>query len=92
LSEDAKLRNLRDRILDAAKTERNGLLIISMSVFLVCAGLIISVVVNNVAAYVGGTLVTVLGFLSTLFGFYISIHYAHQYNSLLEELDTSAER
>jgi Ni,Fe-hydrogenase I cytochrome b subunit len=92
VSEDAKLRNLKDRILDAAKTERNGLQIILMSVFLVCSGLIISVVVNNVAAYIGGTLVMLFGFVSTLFGFYVSIHYAHQYNNLLEELDMNAER
>ena len=73
-----------------ARNERNGLLIFQMGVVLVCAGVIISVLGNNIVAYIGGIFFIVLGTLSTLFGFYVSVHYAHQYNNLLKELDTIA--
>jgi hypothetical protein len=87
LSEDGKSGNLRERIIEAARNERNGLLIILMGVFLANAGLIIIVIGSNGVAYAGGIFMT-LGILSTLFGFYVSVHYAHQYNNLLQELDT----
>ena len=92
LSEDAKSGNLGERIVDAARNERNGLLIIPMGVFLVSAGLIISVVGNSGFAYFGGIVIMALGVLSTAFGFYVSVHYAHQYNNLLKEIDTAAQR
>jgi len=88
LPEEVKLRNLSERILEAARNERNGLLIIPMGVFLVSAGLIISVAGNNTIAYLGGGISMMLGLISTIFGFYVTAHYAHQYNNLLEELDT----
>jgi hypothetical protein len=87
LSEDAKSRNLKQRIIDAARNERNGLLIIPMGVFLVSAGLIVSVVGNTSVAYFGGIFFVESGILSTMFGFYVSVHYAHQYSNLLKELD-----
>src|SRR3989337_1135994 len=43
LSKDVKLRRLRERIIDVARNERNGLLMFQMGVFLVFAGVIISV-------------------------------------------------
>ncbi len=92
LPEDVKSRNLVPRIMDAARNERNGLLIIPVGVFLVSVGLIISVVGNNTVAYIGGIFVMVLGLFSTILGFYVSVHYAHQYNKLLKELDTIAKR
>lgn len=87
LSEDTKLIDLRERIIDVARNERNGLLIIPMGVFLVGTGLIFSVIGNNSLAYIGGIFVSVLGIFSTMFGFYVSVHYAHQYNNLLKELE-----
>jgi len=87
MSEDAKLRNLRQKIMDVARNERNGLLMIPMGVFLVSAGLVISVVGNNSVAYIGGIFFVLSGILSTMFGFFVSVHYAHQYNNLLKELD-----
>ena len=78
------------RIMDVARNERNGLLIFQMGVVLVCAGVVISVLGNNSIAYIGGIFFVVLGTLSTVFGFYVSVHYAHQYNNLLRELDTLA--
>jgi hypothetical protein len=84
LSDDAKL---RETIIEVARNERNGLLIIPMGVFLVCAGLILSVVGSSGFAYFGGISVSALGVFSTLFGFYVAVHYAHQYNKLLEELE-----
>ena len=90
LSKDVKLRRLRERIIDVARNERNGLLIFQMGVVLVGAGLIISVLGNNSVAYIAGIFAMVLGTLSTMFGFYVSVHYAHQYNNLLRELDTIA--
>ncbi len=88
LSEDVKSRNLRERIIDVAINERNSLLIFQMGVVLVCGGLIISVLGNNSVAYIAGIFFVVLGTLSTVFGFYLSVHYAHQYNNLLRESDT----
>jgi hypothetical protein len=90
LSEDVKLKSLRERIIDVARNERNGLLIFQMGVFLVFAGVIISVLGNNIVAYVSGIFFIILGTLSTVFGFYVSVHYAHQYNNLLKELDIIA--
>jgi hypothetical protein len=84
LSDDAKL---RERIIDVARNERNGLLMIPLGVFLVCAGLIFSAIGNSGLAYFGGILISVLGIFSTLFGFYVVVHYAHQYNDLLKELE-----
>jgi len=87
LSDDAKLKDLKERIIDVATNERNGLLIIIMGVFLAGSGLIFSAIGNSGLAYFGGILVSVLGIFSTLFGFYAVLHYAHQYNALLRELE-----
>jgi hypothetical protein len=84
LSDEAKL---KERIVEVARNERNGLLIISMGVFLVSAGLIFSVIGSSGLAYFGGIFVSVLGIFSTLFGFYVAVHYAYQYNDLLKELE-----
>ena len=82
--DDAKL---RERIMEVAKNEINGLLIIPMGVFLVGAGLIFSVIGNSGLFYFGGISISALGIFSTLFGFYVSAHYAHKYNDLLNELE-----
>jgi len=87
LSEDVKLESLRERIIDVARNERNSLRIFQMGVVLVCAGIIISVLGNNSVAYFGGIFFIILGTISTVFGFYVSVHYAHQYNTLLKESD-----
>jgi hypothetical protein len=87
LSDDTRLKELRERIIDVAKNERNGLLIIPMGVFLAGAGLIFSVLGSSGLAYFGGIFVSALGVFSTLFGFYVAAHYAHQYNDLLKELE-----
>jgi hypothetical protein len=84
MPENATSRTLSERIMDVARNERNGLLIFQMGVVLVCAGVIISVLGNNSVAYVGGIFFIVLGTVSTVFGFYVSMHYAHQYNNLLK--------
>ena len=85
LSEDAKLRDLRERIRDVTINERNGLLIITMGVFLFCLGLVFSALVKNNLVFIGGIFSSALGIFSTLFGFYVAAHYAHQYNNLLKE-------
>ena len=86
-SEDTKLRDLRERIRDVTINERNGLLIITMGVFLFCLGLVFSAIVNNSLVFIGGTFSSALGIFSTLFGFYVAAHYAHQYNNLQKELE-----
>jgi hypothetical protein len=50
-------------------------------------GLIFGAIGRSVLAYVGGTFVSALGIFSTVFGFYVAVHYAHQYNNLLRELE-----
>jgi F0F1-type ATP synthase assembly protein I len=92
LSEDTKLENLRQRIIDVARNERNGLLIFQMGVVLASAGVIISVLGNNIVSSISGIFFVILGTLSTVFGFYVSVHYAHQYNNLLKELDSIVNR
>jgi hypothetical protein len=87
LPEDAKLKDLRERVIDAATNERNGLLIIPAGVLLVGLGLIFSVIGSSGLAYFGGIAVSALGTFSTLLGFYVTAHYAHQYNDLLKELE-----
>ena len=87
LSEPENSRSLSEKITDVARNERNGLLVFQMGVVLVCAGVIVSVLGCNSMACVGGVFFIVLGTVSTVFGFYVSIHYAHQYNNLLKELD-----
>ena len=87
LSDDAKIKDLKERIIDVATNERNGLLIIIMGVFLAGSGLIFSAIGNSGLAYFGGILVSALGIFSTLFGFYAVLHYSHQYNDLLRELE-----
>ena len=84
LSDAAKL---KERIIVVARNERNGLLIIPMGVFLAGAGLIFSAIGHSGLAYFGGISISVLGIFSTLFGFYVTVHYAHQYNRLLRELE-----
>lgn len=84
LSDDAKL---RERIIEVARNERNGLLTIPLGVFLVGAGLIFSAVGNSGLSYFGGFSISALGIFSTLFGFYVSVHYARKYNDLLRELE-----
>jgi amino acid transporter len=86
LSDDEQLKDLRMRIIDVARNERNGLLIIIMGVFLAGSGLIFGAIVGNELAYFGGIFISALGIFSTLFGFYVVVHYAHQYNDLLKKL------
>jgi hypothetical protein len=76
---------LREKIIEVSRNERNGLLIIVMGVFLALAGLIFSAVGGSEIAFLGGTFVSALGIFSTLLGFYVTAHYAHQYNELLKE-------
>ena len=87
LSKEAKLKDLRERIIVVSRNERNGLLIIPMGVFLAGAGLIFGAIGNSGLAYGVGIFVSVLGIFSTVVGFYVSVHYAHQYNNLLKELE-----
>jgi pilus assembly protein TadC len=87
LSDDAKLEELRERITDVARSERNGLLIIPTGVFLLFVGLIFSVIGSNDIAHFGGIFVSALGIFSTLLGFYVTVHYARQYDDLLNELE-----
>lgn len=86
-SEDTKLRDLKERIRDVTINERNGLLIITMGVFLFCLGSVFSAVVDNSFVFIGGIFSSALGIFSTLLGFYVVAHYAHQYNNLQRELD-----
>jgi uncharacterized oligopeptide transporter (OPT) family protein len=87
LSEESKLIDLQERIRDATINERNGLLIITMGVFLFCLGIVFIAIVNNNIAFIGGTFSSALGIFSTLLGFYVVAHYAHQYNNLQKELE-----
>ncbi len=83
LHEDSKL---SEKIIEVARNERNGLLIIIMGVFLALAGLIFTAVGGSNLAFLGGPFVSALGIFSTLLGFYVAAHYAHQYNELLKDL------
>ena len=78
---------LLKRIEDVARNERNGLLIITMGVFLVGAGLILSVIGNSEFACIGGISISTLGIFSTFFGFYVAVHYAHKHNDLIIEME-----
>jgi hypothetical protein len=87
LSEDAQSRNLREILTDVSRNERNGLLIFQMGIVLVFGGIIINVLSNNIVATVSGLFFVTVGTLSTAIGFYVTVHYARQYNNLLKELD-----
>jgi hypothetical protein len=87
LSEESKLRDLQERIRDVAINERNGLLIITMGVLLFCLSMVFIAVVNSSLVFIGGSFSSALGVFSTLFGFYVVAHYAHQYNNLQKELE-----
>jgi hypothetical protein len=89
LSNYAKLKDLKERIMDVARNERNGLLMIIMGVFLVGSGLIFSVIGRSGLAYFGGIFISALGLFSILFGFCVAVHYSHQYNDLLSELEST---
>jgi hypothetical protein len=86
LHDDAKLEDLRGKITGVARNERTSLLVIPMGVFLVGVGLIFSIIGGSELAYFGGLVISSLGIFSTLFGFCMTVHYAHQYNDLLKEL------
>ena len=85
--DETKLKELRERIIDVAANERNGLLIIILGVFLSGSGFIFAVIGLSGLAYFVGVFVSALGFFSTVFGFYVAVHYAHQYNVLLKEVE-----
>ena len=85
LSDETKLSQIQERLNDVAMNERNGLLIIIMGVFLTCAGLIFSAIFNNIVACIGGAFLAMFGVFSTLFGFYVSVHYSRLYNDLLRD-------
>jgi F0F1-type ATP synthase assembly protein I len=85
LSENVTLVGLRDRIVDAARNERYGLLIVTASVVLISAGLIISAVGDNSVSSVAGILAAALGTISLTFGFYHVVSCSRRYNKLLEE-------
>ncbi len=85
LSEQPKPEDRIKRISDVSRNERNGLMIVLVGVFLVNAGLIISAIGNTIATLVGGSFFIALGAFSTLFGFFVSLHYGRKYTDLLEE-------
>ena len=87
LSKDSASKELRMRIMEAARNERSGLLIIPLGVFIVFAGLIFNVILSGALAVFAGVFVVALGVFSTFFGFFLTIHYAHRYNDLLKELE-----
>ncbi len=91
LSNDVKLNSLRERINDVARNEKIGLRILSTGVILVNVGLIMSVMKNNIVAYVAGIFGVVLGIISIGFGFYVTVNFARKYNVLLEEVSTLTE-
>ncbi len=88
LSSNAKLESLSDRIEDAAANERNGLRMISMGVVLAALGMVIAALVQNAAASLMGVCAVVLGTASAVCGFFVSVHYARRYNSLLNEVSS----
>jgi hypothetical protein len=90
LSEDVQSKNLRELLTDVSRNERNGLLIFQMGIVLVFGGIIINVLSNNIVATVSGLFFVIVGTLSTAIGFYVTVHYARQYNNLLKELDKLA--
>ena len=86
LTDELKLKDLREQIIDVARNERNGLLMFEMGVFLFFAGIIVRVLENNVVAQIGGLFFIALGTLSTVLGFYVTVNYSRQYNNLLKAL------
>ena len=87
LSADTASKELRKRIMEAARNEKSGLLIIPLGVFITFAGLIFSIIGSSGLAIFAGAFVVTLGIFSTFFGFFLTAHYAHQYNDLLRELE-----
>ena len=87
LSTDTASKELRKRIMEAARNERSGLLIIPLGVFITFAGLIFSVIWSSGLAIFADAFVVALGTFSTLLGFFLTAHYAHRYNDLLRELE-----
>ncbi len=90
LSENPTLLSLTYRIVEAAKNERYGLLIISASAVLLNAGFIISVVGNNIVSGIAGILAASFGTISLIFGFYHVVSCSRRYNKLLEEFYATA--
>ncbi len=88
LTNNVKLDSLRENIDEAARNEKNGLRILSAGVILVNVGLIMSVLKNNLVAYIVGIFGVVLGTVSIVFGFYVTLYFARKYNNLLEEAST----
>ena len=84
---DTASKELRKRILEAARNERSGLLIIPLGVFITFVGLIFSVIWSSRPAIFAGIFVAALGIFSTFLGFFLTLHYAHRYNDLLRELE-----
>ncbi len=91
LTNNVKLDSLRDNIDEAARNEKNGLRILSAGVILVNIGLIMSVLKNNLVAYAAGIFGVVLGTVSIVFGFYVTLYFVRKYNNLLEEASTLTE-
>lgn len=91
MANDVKLDSLRKKIDDAAINEKNGLRILSAGVILVNIGLIMSILKNSLVACVVGIFGVVLGIVSIVFGFYVTLYFARKYNNLLEEASTLAE-
>lgn len=91
MSEDVRLNSLRERIVDAMRNEKNGVVIFSMGAALVYLGLVISVLGNSAFAYVLGVFAIVLGTVSTILGFYVALHFTRRCNSLLKEVSDIAE-
>jgi hypothetical protein len=85
LSNDTTSQELRKRIMEAARNEKNGLLIIPLGVFITFVGLIFSIIWSSGLAIFAD--VFALGTFSTFFGFFLTAHYAHRYNDLLRELE-----
>ena len=92
MSEDGRLNDLRERILEAVRNEKNGVTIFSMGAVLVYVGLVISLLGNSILTSITGILAVCLGTVSTFLGFYLTLHFARRYNNLLEEVNSPASK
>jgi hypothetical protein len=62
LSDDAELKELKEKFVNVARSERSGLLMLPLGVFLFCTGLILGVIGGSGLAVLGGIFVNALGF------------------------------
>ncbi len=90
MSEDAKLAYLQEKIREAKRNERTGLITMFLGGLSIVLGISFNIIWNNSFTFFGVVSLIILGVFMFILGIYASGHYNGQYRDLMGEFEKLA--